>query len=88
MVYSIADAAKMTGVSASALRYYDKEGLLPDVERLSGGSRVFSDDDLQWIRVIECLKKAGLTIKDIRRYTQLVQAGDDTLPDRRDLIHE
>ena len=38
MVYSIADAAKMTGVSASALRYYDKEGLLPDVERLSGGS--------------------------------------------------
>lgn len=88
MVYSIADAAKMAGVSASALRYYDKEGLLPDVERLSGGSRVFSDDDLQWIRVIECLKKAGLTIKDIRRYTQLVQAGDDTLPDRRDLIHE
>ena len=81
MVYSIADAAKMTGVSASALRYYDKEGLLPDVERLSGGSRVFSDTDLQWIRVIECLKKAGLTIKDIRRYTQLVQAGDDTLPD-------
>ena len=63
-------------------------GIMQNVERLSGGSRVFSDTDLQWIRVIECLKKAGLTIKDIRRYTQLVQAGDDTLPDRRDLIHE
>lgn len=79
MVYSIADAAKAAGVPASTLRYYDKEGLLPEVERLGGGSRVFSEHDLAWIRVIEYLKKAGLTIKEIRRYTDLVQQGDDTL---------
>lgn len=88
MVYSIADAAAAVGLPASTLRYYDKEGLLPNVERLSGGSRVFTEDDLAWIRIIECLKKAGLTIKGIRRYTDLVQQGDSTLPDRRDLIYE
>ncbi len=88
MIRSIADAAKATGVPASTLRYYDREGLLPDVERLNGGSRVFSDDDLSWIRVIEHLKRAGLTIKEIRRYTDLVQQGNETLSARRDLIHE
>ena len=82
MIRSIADAAKATGVPASTLRYYDREGLLPDVERLN------SDDDLSWIRVIEHLKRAGLTIKEIRRYTDLVQQGNETLSARRDLIHE
>lgn len=88
MLYSIADAAKQVGVPASTLRYYDKEGLLPQVERTGGGSRVFAERDLDWIRVIEHLKKAGLTIKEIRRYTELVQRGDETLTARRDLIHE
>lgn len=88
MVYSIADVAKATGLPASTLRYYDREGLLPEVGRLSGGARVFTEQDLAWIRVIECLKKAGLTIKGIRRYTDLVQQGDGTLADRRDLIYE
>ncbi len=88
MVHSIADAAKATGVPASTLRYYDKEGLLPNVGRLSGGSRVFSEDDLAWIRVIEHLKKAGLTIKEIARYTDLIQQGDDTLEARRALLYE
>ncbi len=75
MVHSIADAAKATGVPASTLRYYDKEGLLPNVGRLSGGSRVFSEDDLAWIRVIA-------------RYTDLIQQGDDTLEARRALLYE
>lgn len=88
MPYSIADAAQIIGVSASTLRYYDKEGLLPDVERTSNGSRIFSDADLGWIRIIGYLKEAGLTIKEIRRYTELVQQGDNSLEARRDLLYE
>lgn len=88
MVYSIADAARMAGVPASTLRFYDREGLLPGVERLNGGSRVFSEDDMSWIRVIGYLKEAGLTIREIRRYTDLVQQGDGTLAQRRDLLYE
>lgn len=67
MVYTIGEMAKMLGVPASTLRYYDKEGLLPFVERSSGGIRQFQESDIEWLRVIGCMKKAGMSIKDIRQ---------------------
>ena len=67
MVYTIGEMAKMPGVPASPLRYYDKEGLLPFVARSSGGSRQFRESDIEWLRVIGCMKKAGMSIKDIRQ---------------------
>ncbi len=88
MTYSIAEAAKMAGVAPSTLRYYDKEGLLPQVKRLEGGARTFTEQDMEWLHTIGYLKQAGLTIKDIRRYTELAQQGDATIAARRDLIFE
>ncbi len=79
MVYTVGEMAKLLGVTASTLRYYDKEGLLPFVERSSGGIRMFRDSDIEWLRVIECMKKAGMSIKDIRRYIELALKGDDTI---------
>ena len=67
MVYAIGEMAKMLGVPASTLRYYDKEGLLPFVARSSGGIRQFLESDIEWLRVIGCMKKAGMSIKDIRQ---------------------
>lgn len=67
MVYTIGEMAKMLGVPASTLRYYDKEGLLPFVARSSGGIRQFRENDIEWLRVIDCMKKAGMSIKDIRQ---------------------
>ena len=67
MVYTIGEMAKMLGVPASTLRYYDKEGLLPFVARSSGGIRQFREIDIEWLRVIGCMKKAGTSIKDIRQ---------------------
>ena len=67
MVYTIGEMAKMLGVPASTLRYYDKEGLLPFVARSSGGIRQFRESDIEWLRVIGCMKKAGMSIKDIRQ---------------------
>ena len=59
MYYTIGEAAKRMNLSPSALRYYDKEGLLPFVERSSGGIRMFQDEDFDWLEIIECLKKTG-----------------------------
>lgn len=62
MGYTISEMAKILGISPSALRYYDKEGLLPYVERTKGGSRIFTDRDYEALMVIDCLKKSGLSI--------------------------
>lgn len=79
MVYTVGEMAKLLGVTASTLRYYDKEGLLPFVERSSGGIRMFRESDIEWLRVIDCMKKAGMSIKDIRQYIELALKGDDTI---------
>ncbi len=79
MTYTVGEMAQMMGVPASTLRYYDKEGLLPFVERSEGGIRRFRESDFEWLRVIGCMKKAGMSIKDIRRYVEMAIAGDDTI---------
>ena len=72
MIYTVGEMAKLLGVTASTLRYYDKEGLLPFVERSSGGIRMFQESDIEWLQVIGCMKKAGMSIKDIRNYIEMV----------------
>ena len=65
-MYTIGQVSKMFGLPISTLRYYDKEGLFPDMER-SNGIRRFGQRELEALRVIECLKKSGMEIKDIRQ---------------------
>lgn len=79
MVYTVGEMAKLLGVTASTLRYYDKEGLLPFVERSSGGIRMFQGSDFEWLQVIGCMKKAGMSIRDIRQYVEMALQGDDTI---------
>ena len=86
MVYTVGEMAKLLDVPASTLRYYDKEGLLPFVARSSGGIRMFQDSDFEWLQVISCMKKAGMSIKDIRQYIQLALQGDDTIDMRLNMF--
>ena len=86
MGYTVGQMAKRLGVAPSTLRYYDKEGLLPFVERSGGGIRVFQESDYEWLTVIECLKQSGLSIKEIRRYIDLCREGDATIPERLQLF--
>ena len=65
MTYTVGEIAKKLNVAPSTLRYYDKEGLLPFVERSAGGIRVFHDTDMDWLELIECLKHTGMPIKEI-----------------------
>ena len=81
-MYSIGQVSEMFGIPVSTLRYYDKQGLLPFVERSPGGIRVFKDSDFEWLRIIECMKKAGMSLKDIRIYIELAMQGDSTIDAR------
>lgn len=63
MSYTISQVAQMMGVTPSTLRYYDKEGLLPNVKRVNG-IRVFEDTDFPWLRILNCLKGTGMPIKN------------------------
>lgn len=87
MVYTVGEMARLLNVPASTLRYYDKEGLLPFVERSSGGIRMFKDSDYEWLQVIGCLKKAGMSIRDIRQYILLAMRGDSTIGDRLQMFY-
>lgn len=80
--------AQRAGIPASTLRYYDKEGLLPFVERTPGGIRIFQDRDMEWLRVIGCLKRAGMPLEDIRRYIQLAMEGDGAIGERLELFRK
>ena len=86
MVYTVGEMAKRLGVAPSTLRFYDKEGLLPFVERSDGGIRVFKDSDYEWLMIIECLKKTGMPLKDIREFIIMAIKGDDTIDGRLALI--
>lgn len=89
MLYTVGEMAKILGIPASTLRYYDKEGLLPFVERSSGGIRMFTDKDYEWLKVIECLKQSGLSIKEIRAFIDMAQRGDaSSLIERRKLFQD
>ena len=82
MFYTVGEIAKKLNIPPSTLRYYDKEGLLPFVERTSSGIRMFSDKDFESLSVIECLKKAGMSIKDIKLFMEWCAKGDATIPER------
>ncbi|MDQ0195403.1 MerR family transcriptional regulator [Paenibacillus wynnii] len=86
MIYTVGEVAKQLDVAASTLRYYDKEGLLPFLERSGGGMRVFKDEDLSWLKIIECLKKTGMPIKEIKHFMDCCTEGDSTIDERLSIM--
>ena len=88
MFYTIGEMAQKLNVAPSTLRYYDKEGLLPFVERSSGGIRMFKDEDMEWLRLLGCLKKAGMPLKEIRAFMDWSRQGDATISQRLELIEK
>lgn len=86
--YSISEVAKQLGLTVYTLRYYDKEGLLPFVERTSSGIRMFKESDIEALKVIECLKSTGMPIKEIKNFIDWCSDGDATLQQRYDMFIE
>ena len=87
-MYTIKEISQKINLPASTIRYYDKEGLLPFVQRAESGYRLFSDRDLGLLRMIECLKSTGMSIKDIKQFCSWIQMGDASLDQRLAMFHE
>ncbi len=84
-MYTIGQVSEMFHLPVSTLRYYDKEGLFPNLER-SSGIRRFSDKEIEALRVIECLKKSGVEIKDIKVFMEWCSQESSTYSQRRDFF--
>jgi DNA-binding transcriptional MerR regulator len=88
MTYTIGEVAKLLNLSVFTIRYYDKEGLLPFIERNSCGKRIFSEADLSTLHIIECLKLTGMPIKEIKRFIDWCSQGDASLEQRYNMFLE
>lgn len=86
-MYTIGQVSKMFGLPISTLRYYDKQGLFPGIERTSGIRR-FSDREIEALRIIECLKRSGLEIKDIKQFIDWCVEGPSSYPQRKELFEK
>lgn len=74
---SIGEAARASGLSEDTLRYYERIGLTPFVERASSGHRRYSPDDLQWLAFVTNMRKTGMSIETLQRYAELIRRADD-----------
>ena len=84
-MYTIGQVAKQVNMPVSTLRYYDNEGLFPHLVRCSG-IRKFSDNEIEALHIIECLKKSGLEIREIKKFMELCAQGSSTYPQRHALF--
>ena len=85
-MYTIQEVCKKTGLTAHTLRYYEKEKLLPSVGRSAGGFRQYSDEDLESLAMICCLKNTGMSVQNIGRFMELTREGDQTLRERCEML--
>lgn len=86
--YTIKDVAEKTGLTAYTLRYYEKCGLLKNIERDENGNRRFSEDDIVGLEIIKCLKETGMSIKDIKNIVDLTYQGEKTIDERKKILLE
>lgn len=83
---NISEAAKITGLTAATLRYYESEGLIPPVTRKNGGVRDYQQDDLGWIDFIKCMRSAGMSVDSLIEYTTLFRNGMQSDEARKNIL--
>ena len=85
-MYTIREVCEKTGLTAHTLRYYEKEKLLPSVDRSAGGFRQYSDEDMEKLAMICCLKNNGMSLQEIAQFMALAREGDSTLQARCEML--
>lgn len=86
---SIGEVAKATGLSEDTLRYYERIGLTPVVDRAPSGHRRYSSDDIAWLTFATNMRKTGMSIETLQRYAELIrrqERGEDTAEEKRELL--
>jgi DNA-binding transcriptional MerR regulator len=84
--YTISEVADFTGLSAHTLRWYERIGLMPHVDRSHTGQRRYTNRDLDWLDLVGKLRLTGMPVADMVRYAELVRAGESTYDERRELL--
>lgn len=83
---TIAQVSEKYGLSADTLRYYEKVGMIPPVTRTESGIRNYTDEDCNWVELAKCMRSAGLPVEAMIEYTRLFKLGDETIPERLQLL--
>lgn len=86
--YTISEVSEKYQISSSTLRYYERIGLLPNIPRQANGNRYFTDQLLNWLEMIICLRHSVVPIEKLIEYAKLIQKGDDTIATREALLRE
>jgi DNA-binding transcriptional MerR regulator len=85
---TISEVSKKFDLSQDTLRYYERIGLIPSVNRSKSGNRDFTEEDCRWVEFIKCMRSAGLPIETLIEYVTLFQLGDETTEARKELLIE
>ncbi|MFF2481726.1 MerR family transcriptional regulator [Paenibacillus sp. NPDC058071] len=85
-MYTIKEASEILNCAAHTIRFYDKEGLLPNIRRDEKGNRLFDKKDLDWIRLMTCFRATGMSIAGIREIVELAEQGESTIAQRRAIL--
>ena len=85
-MYSAKEAAEITGLSTAALRYYEKEKLIPQITRTDQKYRQYTDTDIEWIKMVQCMRMANIPIRSIKQYVSLLIQGGKTLEQRYSMV--
>ena len=88
MLYSMKDVCRKTGMTYEALKFYCNQGLVPNVKRDENNYRVFSHRDVAWIESLGCLKRYGMSIREMRHYVDLCAQGQASIPQRKAVLAE
>ncbi|MFJ1562795.1 MerR family transcriptional regulator [Streptomyces erythrochromogenes] len=84
--YTISEVEARTGLSQHTLRWYERIGLMPHVDRSHSGQRRFTGKDLDWLGFVGKLRATGMSVADMVRYAELVREGEHTVEERRELL--
>ncbi len=85
-MYSMKEACQLTNMSYETLKFYCNEGLVPNVKRDKRNYRIFSDKDIKWIDSLNCLKRCGMTINEMKEYLELCLEGERSIPERKTIL--
>ena len=82
-MYTMKQACEKTGMHYETLKFYCNEGLIPNVKRDKTNRRVFDAHDIAWIKSLTCLKKCGMSLKEMKEYLALCLQGQSSIPKRK-----
>lgn len=86
-MYSMKETCKLVRLSYQTLKFYCNEGLIPNVKRDRNNYRIFDDNDINWIKGLICLRKCGMSIKEMKRYMDLCLLGESSIPERKEMLN-